>query len=132
MLAFTPDVEDGQDVGVLQRSRRPRLPLEAAQAFRVACEGPEQDFDGHVATEAGIARALHLVHPAGADLRHDHVRVELRAGGERHERPRNHGQRPSGSATFVVGPRVVGPRRPGVLGPTACARPPFDSVPRLE
>ena len=38
------------------------------------------DFDGHVAIQSRIVRAIHFAHPAGAERREDFVWPEFRAG----------------------------------------------------
>src|SRR5690349_10145966 len=45
-----------------------------------------QHLDRDVASEARVARSIHLAHAAGAERRDDLVRPEPRAGGERHGR----------------------------------------------
>ena len=43
------------------------------------------NFDGDVAVQAGIARAVDFAHPAGSDGGENFIRPEAGAGGQRHE-----------------------------------------------
>ena len=52
------------DVRIVQRRQRLRFAPESGKTFRVTREGVWQDFDGHVAPELRIARAIHLAHAA--------------------------------------------------------------------
>ena len=45
--------------------------------------GRRQNLQRDVAIELRIAGAVHLAHSAGAERRHDFIRAETRAGGER-------------------------------------------------
>ena len=58
---------DAADVRMIQRGEHPRLALEACQAARVARELARQDFDGDVAPELRVVRAVDFAHPAGAE-----------------------------------------------------------------
>ena len=79
-----PDVVDRQDIRVIQRSRRARFLLEPTQSLGIAGEGGRQDLDRHVTPQTGIARSIHLAHPAGADERDNFVDAEPHAGNQRH------------------------------------------------
>ena len=50
-----------------------------------------QDHDRHRAVEPRVARAIHLAHAAGADLRGDFVDAEAGAGGEEEVEVRDEG-----------------------------------------
>ena len=65
---------------MIQRGRGARLLFEAAQTVGVGGEGRGQHFDGDIASEPRIARAIHLAHPAGSDEGDDLVRAETCAG----------------------------------------------------
>ena len=67
------DVMDRTDVGMIQRRRCPRFPLESPQTLPVAVHLGRQDLDGDFAPEARVARGVHLAHAAGADERDDLV-----------------------------------------------------------
>ena len=58
---------DGCDVRVIQRGEQPRLAFEARQPFSICRKETRQDFDRNVATEFGVARAVHLAHAADAE-----------------------------------------------------------------
>ncbi len=62
-----PDVMNGQDVGMAQRSDRARLLLETPQPFRVGRERRRHYLDGDIAAQALVACLVHLAHAAGAD-----------------------------------------------------------------
>ena len=64
---------------MIERGQETRLPLEPRAAIRVVGEFLRQDFDRDVAFEPRIARAIHLTHAAGAEVRVDAVRAELPA-----------------------------------------------------
>ena len=63
------DAVDGGDVRVVQRGQRLRFAREAREAIGIGGQGCGQDLDGDVAIELGIARAIDLAHPAGAQWR---------------------------------------------------------------
>ena len=69
---------------MIQRRGSPRFLLEALQAFRIGGERGRQHFDGHVAAEPRVARAVDLAHPAGANEREDIVGAEASAGSQGH------------------------------------------------
>src|SRR6516164_4847127 len=60
-----------------------RLALETAMAFRIGGRGIREDFEGNVAFQSRITRAIDLTHPARAE-RADVVRPEARAWRDRH------------------------------------------------
>lgn len=71
-----PDVVHGQDVGMVQRAGGAGFLLEATDAFGVLGDRGGQDLDRHFAPEAGVAGAIDLAHPAGADERQDLIGPE--------------------------------------------------------
>ena len=104
-----PEVVDGRDVRVVERSRRPCLLLEAFQAVGVLRERRRQHLDRDLARKPWIARAIDLPHPARADGREDLVGTELRSSSECHVLKSREGP----CATFPlpsVGPRVRPPK----------------------
>ena len=83
-VALLAGVVDRDDVGVRERRDRLRLGLEAGERVGVVDEVLGQHLDRHVALEAGVARAVHLAHAAGAERRQDLVRAETGPGREGH------------------------------------------------
>ena len=83
-LPLLSGVVDGDDVGVRERGDRLRLRLEAGQRVGVLEEVLGQHLDRHVALEPGVAGAVDLPHPAGAEWADDLVRAEAMAGLEAH------------------------------------------------
>ena len=75
---------DLRDVRVIQRGERPGLAVEAGEPLGIPGHGVGQDLDGHRTAEVRVGGAVHLAHPAGADLLGDLVRTDSRAGSERH------------------------------------------------
>ena len=49
---------------------------ESGEAVRVGSEATRQDLDRDVASEVGVARAIHLTHAAFANLCRDHIRPQ--------------------------------------------------------
>jgi hypothetical protein len=68
-LALAADLENRNDVGVVERRRRPRLLLEARQAPLVRGERLRQDLQRDLAPEPRVARPIHLSHSARAERR---------------------------------------------------------------
>ncbi len=85
-FAMLADVEDRQDVGMIQRSDRPRFLLETPQAFRISGKGSGQDLDRDLATEASVARAIHLSHATSTESGKNFVGPEFGSRGKRHRR----------------------------------------------
>ena len=83
-LLVLADVMNGENVGVVERRHRPRLLLKAMQAVSFAGERCRKNFEGHIASQAGIRRAINFSHAACANQRLDFVRTEFSARGERH------------------------------------------------
>ena len=84
--ALRSDVVDGQDVRMVQGSRRAGLLLEALQAIGVGRRRSWQHLDRHVAIEPRVAAAVDLAHPARPEERHDLVAAEPSAGSQWHAR----------------------------------------------
>jgi len=64
------------DVGMVQRRRRPRLPLEARPPIGPAEGLAVENFDGHTADQAGIVGAVHFAHTARAERRDNLVGIQ--------------------------------------------------------
>ena len=77
-----PDVEHGDDVGVIQGGGRPGFLLEPLQAVDVAGHVGAQHLDGDVALQACVVRAIDLAHAAGAHRSENLVRPETGASVE--------------------------------------------------
>src|ERR1700722_2048770 len=60
------NVEYGQNVGMIQRGSGESFLLEAAHAIGVERKRRWQDFNGNVASKAGISGPIHLAHSASA------------------------------------------------------------------
>jgi len=69
-----------------QRGDGARLAAEALQRLRLTSHLGRQDFDGHLAPQAGVDGAIDLPHPAAADEIDDLVGAESGAGGKGHGR----------------------------------------------
>ena len=72
------------DVRMVERSQRPRFPLEAFHAVRIGSDLVRENLYGNTATEPGVANVIHLAHAALADERDDLVVAEAITGTERH------------------------------------------------
>jgi len=70
-LGRLADVEDGANVGVVQRRGGARFALEPAQVLVRRGEGGGEQFYRDVATELQIVRLVDLAHAAGAQWRDD-------------------------------------------------------------
>jgi len=75
----SPNVKNGEDVGMIQRGGGAGLLLEAAQAFWVTRKSGRQHLDGHIAPQPRIPGAIHLTHTTGTEGRSDFIRPEFRA-----------------------------------------------------
>ena len=74
--AFNSKVMDGEDVWVVELGDRLCLSLEPGEAVRILCHRFVDDLNRDVAVEPLIMGAVHLAHPAGADLVDDAVVAE--------------------------------------------------------
>jgi hypothetical protein len=70
---------DLRDVRMIEGGERLRFALESQRAIRITDEVVGQDFDGDVAIQFGIARAIDLAHAAFAQLVEDAKVSELLA-----------------------------------------------------
>ena len=84
-FAVPPDVEEGADVGMLQRRDGPRFPFEAAAQLGVFGKGGGEDLDGHGPTKARIASLVDLSHATFTELGGDLVRTKPAAGRQCHD-----------------------------------------------
>ena len=75
---------DSRDVRMVERGEQFRFTLKARQAIRILRERLGQNFDGDVALQLRVARAIDLAHSAGANRGEDVVDAEPGAGSERH------------------------------------------------
>ena len=76
------EAEDRGDVRVVELREELRFALEAREALLVGSERRRQHLDRHLALELRVGRALHLPHPALAQLGGDLVGAQLRADQE--------------------------------------------------
>ena len=67
------DVVDRADVGVLERGRRPSLPLEPLQGLRVRGDVLGKKLQGDPAAEPEVLGQIHDAHSAGAQLLQDSI-----------------------------------------------------------
>jgi hypothetical protein len=74
------NIEDGENIRVIQRSRGAGFLLEATQTIGVGGKTDGQNLDGDVASEPRIARAIDFAHAARSDGGKDLVRSEAGAG----------------------------------------------------
>ena len=75
---------DVRDVGVIERGQHFRLALEPREAIRVGRQHRGQHFDGHVALQLRVGRAIDLAHAACANSRDDLIGAKASSGNERH------------------------------------------------
>ena len=76
--AFRTDVVDGDDVGVVECARSPRLLEEASFPVRIDDSVLGKDLDGHCAIEVGVEGLVNDTHPTLAELRFDLVVMSVR------------------------------------------------------
>ena len=62
------DIEEGADVGVVERGDGPGLALETRPELLVRGEVRREDLDGHISIEARVVGSPDLPHASGADL----------------------------------------------------------------
>ena len=73
---------DAGDVRMVQRREHFRFALKPREPIVVGGERGRQDLDRDLAFQLRVRRAIHLPHPAFADLRGDLIDAESRAGSE--------------------------------------------------
>ena len=77
--ALAADVEQRADVRVVEAGDGLRLALEAGPDLLVGRQVLRQHLDRDLAAKAGVLRAVHLAHAAGAKRREDLVGAQLRS-----------------------------------------------------
>ena len=78
------DGVERHDVGMIEPRHGARLPLEAGEAVGVRGYFGGQHLERHLAPQSQVLGAIHLAHPAGADLGDDLVVAEPEFRGDRH------------------------------------------------
>ncbi len=78
------DLVDGQDVGMIERRRGPRLVQETAQPFRIAAQFRPQHLERDRPAEHRIDGLVDLAHPAAAEQVVDLVTADGAPGGQGH------------------------------------------------
>ncbi len=81
-VAFTADIEERADMGMVERRNRLRLALEARADLGMLRKMAGQHLHGDVAAKARIARAIHFAHAARAEGFRDFVGSKLPAGSQ--------------------------------------------------
>ncbi len=76
-VAFLPDLEDRDDVGVVQPRGGLGLAAEPLQRLAVGRHVGGQDFQGHPTAEGDLLGLVDHAHAAAAELAHDPVIAEL-------------------------------------------------------
>ena len=82
------DVVDRENAGMVDRTGRAGLLLEAAKTIEVAAKGSGQHLDRNFAAQTRVAGTVHLTHAARAQRRDDLVGPEFCAGSQGHNRMR--------------------------------------------
>jgi hypothetical protein len=72
------------DMGMIQGGDCTGFLLEAPEAFRISGNVSPKDFDGYIAPQARIPRAIDLPHSPRTHWGKDLIRAEASAGRERH------------------------------------------------
>ena len=70
--------EDRDDVRMIEGGNGTRLAFEAKQQVRIARHACWQDFDGDLAPQLRVPRAIHLAHAAGAERGDDFVGTDAK------------------------------------------------------
>lgn len=78
--------EEGDDVRMVEPRDGSGLALESGAAVGGRRDGPGEDLDRHLATEACIPRPIDLAHPSRSERAGDLVGAETGARDERHSR----------------------------------------------
>ena len=81
-------IEDGDDVGVIQRRDLARFALEAFEARRIGGELAGEDLQRDVPVEPGVTGAVYLAHSSGAERGDDFVNADSGPGSEHGVRTR--------------------------------------------
>jgi hypothetical protein len=64
-----PDVMDGKDIGMIERSNGARFLLKAMQPLAFSGERLRQNFHRNIAPLPDVAGAIHFAHPTSAQRR---------------------------------------------------------------
>jgi hypothetical protein len=73
-----------RNVGMVECRQEFGFALEPGEPVRILREHLQQDLDRDVAIQLRVVRAIHLAHPARADLRGDFIGAEAGTGGKGH------------------------------------------------
>jgi hypothetical protein len=79
-VAIDGGVEDGHDVGMVQRARRTCFGNEPVNAFRIRLGSLPQNLERDLALQAGIPGPVHVAATPSAQEREDLVRTTLHGG----------------------------------------------------
>ena len=90
LLGGAPELIDGNDGGVIQSRGGTRFLLKTAEALRVVLEIRRQELERDVPMKRQIPRAIHISHPARAEMRQDFVMTDPGTGAECHWRQASH------------------------------------------
>ena len=80
-----------RDMRMVEGGERAGFAREARRAIGIARDRFRKNLQRDVALEPGIARAIHLAHPAGAERRNNFVVTDAGPGGNGHVRPLSRG-----------------------------------------
>jgi hypothetical protein len=58
---------------MIERRQHLGFTLKARESLRIVRKEIRQDLDGHVTSQPGVARAIHLSHPALSEQRRDFI-----------------------------------------------------------
>ena len=81
------DVIHADDVGMVQRSSRPRFLLKTPETVAISTEPFRKDLDRNAATESNVSSPVHLTHAARANLGVNLIRAESGRRGQSHSAP---------------------------------------------
>ena len=73
------DAKERGDVRMIERRQNARFPVEAGAAVGVGGPVAGQQFEGYLATQTRITRAIHLAHPARAERCYDLEHADVTA-----------------------------------------------------
>jgi hypothetical protein len=72
-ILFVTHVVDGDDIGMLQSTRRLRFPVESLEQIWIVCEAGRDGFQSDESIDDRVARAVYYPHGAVAQLSEDFV-----------------------------------------------------------
>jgi hypothetical protein len=73
---------------MIERRGGARFPLETMKAFGISRHASREHFDGNVASQPYVSRAIYLPHATSTNQGDDFVGAETNAGRKRHGLPR--------------------------------------------